>query len=251
MADENSLEKEVRNLQKHFGSFAKLVKDLNERVKSLESKGKYSEDKDIQEIIENQRVVDEILVSNSDAIKNLDKEIQKLKQEKEVDEIEMKKTCVDKNGDRVKDKKCRYFNRGHCKYRERCRFYHEREICQTYLENNKCDRKICRKRHPKVCKFWLRSNQGCKRGDECDFLHVTLAQGEQNVVNVNRVETSIYECAGCKDVWTDRTGVVEHMIGNHTAYFCLNCDDWIQQKWKVFEEGWTLKDGSGNLRRDV
>ena len=92
-----------------------------------------------------------------------------------------------------------------------------------------------------MCKFWLRSNQGCKRGDECDFLHVTLAQGEQNVVNVNTVEPRIYECAGCKDVWTDRTGVVEHMIGNHRAYFCLNCDDWIQQKWKVFEEGWTLR----------
>ena len=38
-----------------------------------------------------------------------------------------------------------------------------------------------RDRHPKVCKFWMKSKSGCKRGEECDFLHVTLASGEENV----------------------------------------------------------------------
>ena len=44
---------------------------------------------------------------------------------------------------------CRYFNKGHCKYRERCKFNHPKEICKTYLDCGKCEIENCRDRHQK------------------------------------------------------------------------------------------------------
>ena len=49
--------------------FAKAIKDLTERVKVVEEKQKAGEDKEIKEIVETQRIIDEILVSNADVIK--------------------------------------------------------------------------------------------------------------------------------------------------------------------------------------
>ena len=71
-------------------------------------------------------------------------------------------------------RKCSYFNRGHCKYKTRCRYSHPRNICKVYLENKKYEKDKCRDRHPKLCKFWLKGRSGCKRDSSCDFLHATL-----------------------------------------------------------------------------
>ena len=109
-------------------------------------------------------------------------------------------------------RKCRYFNKGHCKYRERCKFNHPKDICKTYLDCGKCVIENCRDRHPQLCKYWSKSKSGCKRNSSCDFLHVTLVQGD---VNVKDVEENTYKCAGCENAWTKRNCVVEHIISNH------------------------------------
>ena len=83
----------------------------------------------------------------------------------------------------------------------------------------------------KQCK-WLGSKYGCRRSN-CEFSHVTHASNDG------------YECSGCKDIWTDMTCVKKHIIENQSVYFCLNCDDWIQFKSKVFDQGWTLLDKEG------
>ena len=57
-----------------------------------------------------------------------------------------------------------------------------------------------------------------------------------------------YNCAGCKDSWTEIACVKKHVINNKKIFFCLNCDDWIQYKLKVFDQGWTLLDAEGYLR---
>ena len=45
--------------------------------------------------------------------------------------------------------------------------------------------------------------------------------------------------------------VVKHIIQNMETYFCLNCDDWVKDKERVFEHGWTLLDQYGYLRKDI
>ena len=77
MSGESSLADQVKTLQGYMGKFAKAIKDLTERVKVIEEKRTEDEDKDIKEIVETQRVIDEILVSNSDAIKRLNRELLK------------------------------------------------------------------------------------------------------------------------------------------------------------------------------
>ena len=59
-----SVEVEFKALKKHFGGVAATVKSLMEAVKSLQTN-------EIKEIMETQRVMDEVVVANSDAIKKL------------------------------------------------------------------------------------------------------------------------------------------------------------------------------------
>ena len=68
--------------------------------------------------------------------------------------------------------------------------------------------------------------------------------------DVNLVNTRKHQCVSCKDVWDDERCMVEHIIQNTGTFVCLNCDEWIRNKSKVLEEGWTLLDGFGPLRMD-
>ena len=78
-------------------------------------------------------------------------------------------------------KKCRYFNRGYCKYNIKYKYFHPKEICKDYLEHQKCDAKVCGKRHPRRCK-WDQSKEGCQRNLSCAYLHVV--KSNQEVGNV-------------------------------------------------------------------
>ena len=73
-----SLEEQVKTLQKHMGALFKTVKDLKSNVESLDKKLEAKETAEIKEIIEAQRIVDEVIVANSDAIKRLDREIRNM-----------------------------------------------------------------------------------------------------------------------------------------------------------------------------
>ena len=63
--------------------------------------------------------------------------------------------------------------------------------------------------------------------------------------------TDEYQCEGCKYVRKDINCMEEHDIRNMRVFFCLNCDDWIKNKFAVFEHGWTMFDDAGFLRTDV
>ena len=151
-----------------------------------------------------------------------------------------------------KTKKCKYFNRGYCKYKlKKCRFSHPKDVCKEYLEDFKCGVKDCPDRHPAVCK-WLKSKYGCKRAEECDYLHVTLASDEVERWEHRNMPNMIeYECISCKSSFSDERCVKMHVIKNTKTFFCLNCEDWVKQKHNVYSEGWTLLDQDGFLRRDV
>ena len=60
-----------------------------------------------------------------------------------------------------------------------------------------------------------------------------------------------YQCISCKNIWNDKTCVVTHVIQNTEFNFCLNCDDWVKEKGKIFDQGWSLTDKNGYLRRDI
>ena len=153
---------------------------------------------------------------------------------------------------KLNKRKCRYYNRGHCKYRERCKYVHSKHICQGYLNSGKYDSKSCADRHPKVCKFWTKSKSGCIRKTSCDFLHETPTKEDHTHISENKeMEMESFRCVSCKGNWTNESFVVKNVIINQTVYFCLNCDDCVKDKSKVLNNNWTMFDASGNLRYDV
>ena len=77
----------------------------------------------------------------------------------------------------TKLRKCRYFNRGFCKYGVNCKFYHSPDICNDYLEEGICRKNYCTERHPKVCKYWGGNQNGCSRDSStCQYLHVVIGK---------------------------------------------------------------------------
>ena len=253
---EKGMEEEIKNLQKHMGGLVKTIIDLKHRVETLEKGANENHKKEIEYISENQNVIDKAIAANKNAIQNIDKEIHTLSQSKRVGKNTIDKKIADKaieeNGDteksdvvnELKARKCRYFNRGYCKYTSKCRFFHPGDICQTYLDSHKCIQKECPLRHPKQCK-WVGGNGGCKR-QNCAYLHGGLPAEGNNVA-----AKAEFKCEGCKSIWNKGEFVVKHMIQNIQTYFCLNCEDWIKEKEKVLVSGWSLFDEAGNLRHDV
>ena len=103
---------------------------------------------EVQEILRNQKVLQDVIFANSDAIRKIDKEIAMLQDENLKADKEKEDTKLEN-----KRKKCKYFNAGHCKYKMECKFSHPSEVCKIYLEGGKCAQKLCENRHPKICKW--------------------------------------------------------------------------------------------------
>ena len=183
-------------------------------------------------------------MANSENLKRIDSEIKEMKnriiatpnpREEDMDEG---KEAEERN---LAIKKCRYFNRGYCKYKSRCKYFHPQQICQDHLETLDCELKGCKNRHPKVWK-WFRKAGGCNREENLEFLHVTSACDE-----INAHKEIAYKCKSCRSIIKSENYVIRHIIQN----FCLNCDDWVQNKELVLKCEWTLFDENGDLRRDV
>ena len=76
--------------QKQFGGVVKLVKDLKLTAEALGKKLYAKEIYEVKEILDTQKVIDEVIVANSDAIKRIDKEIKDLAMKKKVVEVQNK-----------------------------------------------------------------------------------------------------------------------------------------------------------------
>ena len=325
--ENKTLEDQIKTLQVHFGRVVSTVKYLQKSVDDLKLKlveiGKKEE---IKEVLETQRVVEEVIVANSDAIHQIKMEILKIKEggkprgkhnentvkendskddgirevvrkQQEMDndilkhsnvvkklEEEIKSILKDKsNKDESKKEmddaikrleieilkfkksendfkstkeilkasdeekeahKCRYFNVGYCKYKEKCRFTHPEEICKEYVEGE-CKGFSCPSRHPKACK-WFRGSTGCRRKEECHFSHdKIICSREKN----DKIKS--YKCVSCDYEWNESHCVVKHVVQNKEVYFCLNCEDWVKEKSRVLDKGWSLFDTAGNINHFV
>jgi hypothetical protein len=76
------------------------------------------------------------------------------------------------------NKRCKWWNRGFCWEREKCSFGHEKNDCQDHLQGG-CTTKGCNTlRHRKQCRYFC-TEQGCHRGDQCEYLH--LSEKEKNL----------------------------------------------------------------------
>ena len=89
-----TLQEQVKLLQNYIGGFAKLLKDIQSRVKSLEEKQQDPKDDKLMEIMESKKEIDQTLLANSEAVKRIDNEIKgilrdrkkKVESKKEVDD---------------------------------------------------------------------------------------------------------------------------------------------------------------------
>ena len=61
------------------------------------------------------------------------------------------------------EKICKYHNTGFCKYKENCKYFHAKLVC----DGRPCFLKTCRNRHPKLCKY----KESCKRKTSCFYDH--------------------------------------------------------------------------------
>ena len=208
------------------------MKEIKTSVETLEKKEVPKEIDEVKDILEAQKVIYKILAENAESIKRIDHEMDEWKKNNDKRKAPMDTIDKETNVSVVKagKKRCRYFNRGFCKYKTKCRFVHPKHICKEHASNKKCENLECQDRHPKTCK-WMASQVGCQRID-CVYLHDTPVLSEIKVPN--------FKCVSCMDTWTDEKCVVKHTVKNHTVYFCLNCDEWVQIKENVFDHGWTL-----------
>ena len=235
MADKVAMELKIKGLEKSMGTMVKMFKEFKASMDALEKKVNKNHEEEIQELVKTQKMLNDLVVTNSEAIKRIDVEIEGLDKESKKKEV---------NDRDIKEKRCKFFNRGYCRYKLECRFAHPGEVCKMYLEGKRCNDKSCSDRHPKVCKWWL---QGKCRRNYCEYLHVTLVLDDDKRKDAHK----FFPCYGCKNWYDDKTCVVQYMVQNTTLYLCLNCDSWIQMKDKILTPGWSLFDQHGNLRKDV
>ena len=80
----------------------------------------------------------------------------------------VKEVIVDKV---MEHRRCKWWNRGYCREKERCAFKHPQEDCQDHLKGRCTTRGCTSLRHRKRCKFFS-SETGCHRGDRCQYLHI-------------------------------------------------------------------------------
>lgn len=124
---------------------------------------------------------------------------------------------------------CKHFQTGFCKFAERCKRRHVKEICQT----THCSSKTCRKRHPKLCKFFS-LNHFCKFGDLCCYKHhIAESQNTPHLLTVLQTKVdemehmikslqseivalkNINKCEVCDYMATSSTTLKTHMTKKH------------------------------------
>ena len=76
------------------------------------------------------------------------------------------------------NQKCRYNDRGFCKSKLDCVYYHSNTICDKLLLNGQCPQpKTCLSRHPRDCKHWTGDTRGCLRENLCKYMHNSTKKG--------------------------------------------------------------------------
>ena len=67
----------------------------------------------------------------------------------------------------VSNSRCKWWNRGFCREKERCLYSHTPGDCQNHLDDS-CKIRSCNLRHKKPCKYWAKE-EGYYRGNKCEY----------------------------------------------------------------------------------
>ena len=67
-------------------------------------------------------------------------------------------------------RRCKWWNRGHCKEGTMCSYNHPLPDCQQHLQDGHCTSQGCSLRHRRRCKFFG-TPAGCFRREKCQYLH--------------------------------------------------------------------------------
>ena len=92
-------------MQKHFGGIVRTVKDLKCSVDALEKKVEGSQHTEINDIINTQKVIDEVISANADAIKRIDEEFVRITKVNAVSDVQNDTHEVMDDDDKVVIKK--------------------------------------------------------------------------------------------------------------------------------------------------
>ena len=127
-------------------------------------------------------IIDQTLQEFSDKIVELEKPIENRKDEQANNENDIRKPC-------------KFNNRGYCRGKESCQFFHAETICVIYRETGLCWKPICRERHPKTCRY----SGECYRGESCRYLHHELSCDK-----CEKFATFRYHCEFCNKDFCER-----------------------------------------------
>ena len=69
-------------------------------------------------------------------------------------------------------------------------------ICEQYLKEGECSQRHCNERHIYKCRYF-QSNQGCFRGNSCEFLHQVVESTDDHAMNNHEENAEIVEAVSC------------------------------------------------------
>ena len=131
--------------------------------------------------------------------------------------------------------KCKYYNRGFCKFGVDCAFDHQKGDCENHMAGYHCIESACAKRHRQICKFWD-SRKGCFRKADCQYLH------EDPKTKNSKTRKALKEkCDACMFNCYDKDQVIVHTIKKHKFQLCLQCDYTIKNKEVLLSKTFSLR----------
>ena len=180
----NMLEEERKKELIQIGKFRVMFDNLKETIKTQEK-----EKKDLQGKVKEGKGTDNAklkkdLAKAEKRKEELIKEVEDIKAEKAVIEVELKSAnerikyfeeVLDKGQDEHGKEKCLNYERGFCSY-SRCKYLHPSKECNEFRATRRCNKSNCQELHrnpnkspskqkQQDCKFWLEGH--CKFGDSC------------------------------------------------------------------------------------
>ena len=165
--------------------------------------------------------------------------------------------------------KCKWFNRGYCRMKSQCEFYHSPNVCTEIKNNKECLDKDCRDKHPKDCKNWMKGE--CKFNAICEYKHdldkkaINKHDPGKKLVNVfdeviddegvidNKIHIE-YSCDKCESTFKTNSDIIEHVTKVHeklqdsqTKYTCDECHDTFQTNNELEEHVTTSHKTKNNI----
>ena len=93
-------------------------------------------------------ILEEMISTNKESLTKIEDDLKLIKNNKK---DESSRQSFPKES---KIKRCNFFNRGYCKFKENCPLFHPKEICSE----KQCLNKECMKRHIRECKNWAKGS---------------------------------------------------------------------------------------------